>query len=651
MNSVIYWLWRQDSRILIALFPLYDTLFLNKNSNLFGKHFFFIYFIFLHKILGVTYMDMQEAMEGEETPDIAHRLQQTNETMQNIARNLGAVDQETRANTGTLAEHSAMLQGILQSLQIMAKELLPAMGEAAKTEKSSTSSANVYVPPVVEIPEKLIINSWDMAHLSSRLPSLEYHLGKYQEKSEPVKAAQIITENLSRELMREIASGKFVQYGIVYGNGPYEWNQLADLNYESLKSMLIILGRPQSAHQAAMKIKEIKVQISEYALGKSMLFSIDERLSSLRKYLEDIKIFHYLFFPATVPMFSKKDGKMEYYPLDSFFPPVYKQGDVKENPQSVLKMVEQVIVYERKLLNKVMFDSIFCSLSKGDPFHKVLLGVINDVVYEAAAQSGNAETIENLENARRKSIAVSIDKPISDLEEDDSSHFDVRKMFDKALQIKENDPGHCRILHVSPGDTSTPWYHGLINVAMYNIRVIEKYNGSAKELWSRMFEKPTQVKRQDVHSITAQDMENVAVTELMEGDHSPYGNSVSLSFIANQLQQAGKAVAEKEELEAEVNRLNALHPVKIDNRWSSNPKATEKRLPCYRAAHFGKCDKGDACRFSHNEGDLADLKQDPRYREWKSKLSPDDTSRVHALECDNANLQQEVNRQAELLFR
>ena len=59
------------------------------------------------------YMDMQEAMEGEETPDIAHRLQQTNETMQNIARNLGAVDQETRANTGTLAEHSAMLQGIL----------------------------------------------------------------------------------------------------------------------------------------------------------------------------------------------------------------------------------------------------------------------------------------------------------------------------------------------------------------------------------------------------------------------------------------------------------------------------------------------------------------------------------------------------------
>ena len=67
-------------------------------------------------------------------------------------------------------------------------------------------------------------------------------------------------------------------------------------------------------------------------------------------------------------------------------------------------------------------------------------------------------------------------------------------------------------------------------------------------------------------------MENVAAIELMEGDHSPYGNSASLSFIAGQLQEAGKAAVEKEELEAEVNRLNALHPVKIDNRWSSNPK-------------------------------------------------------------------------------
>ena len=106
---------------------------------------------------------------------------------------------------------------------------------------------------------------------------------------------------------------------------------------------------------------------------------------------------------------------------------------------------------------------------------------------------------------------------------------------------------------------------------------------------------------------------------------------------------------EKEELQQQVHKLNALHPVKIDNRWS-NSKPGEKRLPCYRAAHFGRCDKGDSCRFSHRESDLADLKQDPRYKEWKSKLVAEDGARFHALECDNANLQQEVNYQAELLF-
>ena len=103
-------------------------------------------------------------------------------------------------------------------------------------------------------------------------------------------------------------------------------------------------------------------------------------------------------------MFSKESGKLEYYPLESFFPPVFKQGDAKENPQSLLKMLELAIVYKKKLLNKVMFDSIFCSLLKGDPLHKMILGVINDVVYEAAAQSGNAETVESLDKARRKSI-------------------------------------------------------------------------------------------------------------------------------------------------------------------------------------------------------------------------------------------------------
>ena len=84
--------------------------------------------------------------------------------------------------------------------------------------------------------------------------------------------------------------------------------------------------------------------------------------------------------------------------------------------------------------------------------------------------------------------------------------------------------------------------------------------------------------------------------------------NVSLNFIADQLQAAGKTAVEKDELEAQLDRLNALQPAKIDNRWSTNAKVIEKRLPCHRAAHFGKCDKGDACRFSRREYDCSIIK-------------------------------------------
>ena len=60
-------------------------------------------------------------------------------------------------------------------------------------------------------------------------------------------------------------------------------------------------------------------------------------------------------------------------------------------------MPEVTIAHEKKLLNKVMLDSIFCNLPKGDPLHKVILMIVNDIVYRAAVQSRNAETIESLE--------------------------------------------------------------------------------------------------------------------------------------------------------------------------------------------------------------------------------------------------------------
>ena len=56
----------------------------------------------------------------------------------------------------------------------------------------------------------------------------------------------------------------------------FRWEDCDELDFQSLKSMLIILGRPKSVHQAALKLKEIRIGISEHALAKSTLFSIDE---------------------------------------------------------------------------------------------------------------------------------------------------------------------------------------------------------------------------------------------------------------------------------------------------------------------------------------------------------------------------------------
>ena len=86
-----------------------------------------------------------------------------------------------------------------------------------------------------------------------------------------------------------------------------------------------------------------------------------------------------------------------------------------------------------------------------------------------------------------------------------------------------------------------------------------------------------------------------------------YSDALSLYYIADQLQVAGKVAIEKDDLEAQLEKSNALQPAKIDNGWSTNSKVIEKMLPCYRAAHFGKRDKGDSRRFSHREIYLMDL--------------------------------------------
>ena len=69
-------------------------------------------------------MDVNEAIT-EETPDLEQRVNELHGTMSNLAANLGAVDEQTRTNAGTLAEQTVMLQGILRSLQMLSNDVLP----------------------------------------------------------------------------------------------------------------------------------------------------------------------------------------------------------------------------------------------------------------------------------------------------------------------------------------------------------------------------------------------------------------------------------------------------------------------------------------------------------------------------------------------
>ena len=56
----------------------------------------------------------------------------------------------------------------------------------------------------------------------------------------PVKAAQLQTVAVHDLLMQETRSGTYTSYGISHGQGPHEWYLLAEMDYVTLKSMLVI---------------------------------------------------------------------------------------------------------------------------------------------------------------------------------------------------------------------------------------------------------------------------------------------------------------------------------------------------------------------------------------------------------------------------
>ena len=84
-------------------------------------------------------MDMQSAVEGEEAPDLAQRMDRVTDTMQSIARNLAAVDS---ANRG--AENK--MNDIISGLDSLVNVVLPGLAkEFEKLHKAMSSCMSKYL--------------------------------------------------------------------------------------------------------------------------------------------------------------------------------------------------------------------------------------------------------------------------------------------------------------------------------------------------------------------------------------------------------------------------------------------------------------------------------------------------------------------------
>ena len=139
-----------------------------------------------------------------------------------------------------------------------------------------------------------------------------------------------------------------------------------------------------------------------------MVFSQAIRLNVVKKLLEDIKRFKDLYYPSTLQFFSKSENKLKEQDMKSDFLPVYIHGDNdKHDPKSLLKILEKMLVHDKHVISKAMFESIFSSVTSNEAFVRSLLQTINKIVFEAAAQSGNKETVAELEGTRRTSVGAS----------------------------------------------------------------------------------------------------------------------------------------------------------------------------------------------------------------------------------------------------
>ena len=344
------------------------------------------------------------------------------------------------------------------ALATLMSDFILVMKSQANEGLSTTDGKSLSVLTPVKVPDTVKINSLETDHVIPKLLDIEFYMGQLPPGAPAIKAGQLVTGHAHDLIMQEIRSGRFAPFGINHGQGPLEWCSLADMDYTTLKSILVMYARPQSTHQLRQKLRQIPVLISDKVLKDSMIFTQATRLNVVKKYLEEVKKFKDLFYPDSLQLYSKANKELATYPMDTEFLPIFKVGDDKDDPISLLKILEKMLVVDKPVLSKSMFSAIFSSVTSSETFIRSLLQTVNKVVFEAAAQSGDKSTVAKLEGYRRDSVASP-----SSTDAHPASAFDVEALFYAALNVKPTEQCHPKHLFVRSTE-DTPWTQGLLNI-------------------------------------------------------------------------------------------------------------------------------------------------------------------------------------------
>ena len=149
-------------------------------------------------------------------------------------------DQELLSKINKLAEGQRLLIDVLTQYLQAQKEISAASLPSSFSSASSTSTPISVIQPT-RISDGQKINSLDWDHVVAKIYELDYLVSQQAPGAPPIRAGQVLTQHAHDLLMGEIMSGTFVKYEIVHGQASDQWTSLAEMDYITLKSMLVAL--------------------------------------------------------------------------------------------------------------------------------------------------------------------------------------------------------------------------------------------------------------------------------------------------------------------------------------------------------------------------------------------------------------------------